>query len=86
MPLNIDINKIFDVIPKDDVQVFVNDFLKDKNVLGNPVDVQNELERLEKYKELQRQERRDRLKLVSIFIVLVGGITALWFVTQKVKK
>jgi beta-lactamase regulating signal transducer with metallopeptidase domain len=84
---DIRIDNIFDNLPKDDIQVFMNDFFKNKGIISqNPVDAENEKERLEKLKKLREEQKRTRKKVAITLAVIVGAFGALWFITQKVKK
>ncbi len=84
---NISVDNIFDNLPKDEIQVFMNDFFKNKGIISeNPVDAENEKERLEKLRKLKEEEQKTRKKLAINIAIIVGGIGALWFITQKIKK
>jgi hypothetical protein len=83
----ITIGEIFDALPKDDVQSTINTYLTNKGFLTKQqVDAENERIRLEKLKKLELEEKNTRKKIAITLIIVVGSITALWFITQKVKK
>jgi hypothetical protein len=89
---NFDINKIsigdiFNMLPKDEIQGGINTYLSNKGFLTQQqIDAENERQRVEKLKELEEQERKTRKKIAITLVIIVGGISALWFITQKVKK
>jgi hypothetical protein len=84
---NITVDNIFDNLPKDDIQVFMNDFFKNKGIISaNPIDAENEQQRLEKLKKLEEEQKQTRKKIAITLAVTVGAFGALWLITQKVKK
>jgi hypothetical protein len=83
---DIDIEKILEELPRDDVQTSIDTVLQDTGIITNTVDIENETERIKKRKQLEDDQKKFYKAIGITTILVVGGFSLIWYIIQKKKK